>query len=408
MGIGGKVDKNIVVKVKPNEVLALSHDTGMLLDGTGILSRKETLEYALPPEETVVSWPYVLSVLPAPVVVGQLSKQQALDPLTALPTVHVHSALTLAPVQAIRVPPLLAIPSRPVSILDVPPTPTPQSARLLTAAAGNKPLMAIVTNPAVESTSSASSAQDNKIYILTSKTWSEQIDQLISYGEYSEALALLQSRDDAEFALPNSTELAKRLRMLVGLSLFLDKKKYDAAIDIFIEENVNPAKVVALFPKDIAGKLHCDREEIEEIWGGRTREHRKAQDAMDGSRRQRLDRKPSLAMSTAIGNAEGGATGDAEKLSSSPSQQQSAWRFSPMKRREASKDDDNVSVRSLASKRSQAAIGGSKLKDSSSTKQVPIDEEEKEGEQFTFKQELLVLNYACFRQISRMIAQSMY
>lgn len=79
-----------------------------------------------------------------------------------------------------------------------------------------------------------------------------------------------------------------------------------------------------------------------------------------------------------------------------------------MKRREASKDDDSVSVRSLASKRSQAAIGGSKLKDSASTKQVPIDEEEREGEQFTFKEDLLVLNYACFRQISRMIAQSMF
>lgn len=376
MGIGGKVDKNIVVKVKANEVLALKDNVGMLLDGSGAVSRKETLEYALPPEETIVSWPYILSILPAPVVLGQLSKQQSLDPLTALPSVHVHSALTLAPVQAVRVPPPVAMPVRPVSILDVPPTPTPHSARLLTAASGAKPIMAVVTNAAVEASSPLS--QENKIYLLTSQSWTTQIDQLVSVGEYQEALALLQSLDNAEFAIPNSVELAKRLRMLVGLSLFLDKKKYDAAVDIFIEENVNPAKVVALFPKDIAGKLYCEREEIEEIWGGRTREHRRIQQLHE-KQRLPLDRKPSLAMST-TGNENGHSEGMGDKLSSSPSQH-STWRFSPMKRRDTSKDDDAVSVKSLTSKRSQVGIGGSRLKDSAaSLKHASIDEDGKEGE----------------------------
>ncbi|KAK9894896.1 hypothetical protein P389DRAFT_211571 [Cystobasidium minutum MCA 4210] len=385
MGIGGKVDKNIVAKVKSNEVLVLKDNTGMLLDDNGALSRKETLEYALPPEETVVSWPYILSILPAPVVLGQLSKQQALDPLTALPSVHVHSALTLAPVQAIRVPPLVAPPQRPVSILDVPPTPTPQSARLLTAASGNKPLMALVTNAAVESSSSSNAAlQENKIYLLTSKSWTEQIDQLIAVGEYSEALALLRSLDNAEFAIPGAVDLAKRLRMLVGLSLFLDKKKYDAAVDIFIEENVNPAKVVALFPIEISGKLHCEREEIEEIWGGRTREHRKAQALSSEASRKPLERRSTAAI-TMSGSTSDQGDATAENLSNSPSQQ-SSWRFSPMKRRETSKDDDAVSVRSLASKRSQLGIGGgSKLKDSASVRQgtaASVDEEGKEDLSF--------------------------
>lgn len=377
MGIGGKVDKNIVVKVKSNEVLVLKENTGMLLDDKGALSRKETLDYALEPEETVVTWPYILSVLPAPVVVSQLSKQQALDPLTALPSVHVHSALTLAPVQAVRVPPPVAVPPRPMSILDVPPTPAPQSARLLTAATGSKPLLAIVTNPAGDSSSATS--QDSKIYLLTAQSWTSQFDQLISTGEYEEALALLQSLENAEFAIPDAVGMAKRLRMLVGSSLFLDKKKYDAAVNIFIEENVNPAKVVALFPKDIAGKLHCEREEIEEIWGGRTREHRKMQQAQQKRQRQPLSRKASSAMpSNGCEQTNNQDTNATEKLSSSPSQH-SSWRFSPMKRRETSKDDDNVSVKSLTSKRSQAVLGGSRFKDSASIKPSSIHEESKEG-----------------------------
>lgn len=377
MGIGGKVDKNVVVKVKANEVLVLRDSTGILLDSTGALSRKETLDYALAPEETLVTWPYILSILPAPVLVGQLSKHQALDPLTALPSVHVHSALTLVPVQAIRIPPVVAAPPRPASILDVPPTPMPQSARLLTAASGAKPLLALVTSAAGES--SATTANENKIYLLTSQSWTTQIDQLISVGEYEEALALLQSLDNAEFSIPNSVNLAKRLRMLVGLSLFLEKKKYDAAIDIFIEENVNPAKVVALFPKDIAGKLHCERDEIEEIWGGRTREHRRihAQQSHE-SQRQPLNRTASIPVPVSGNEHTHHQDTNGEKLSSSPSQQ-SAWRFSPMKRRDTSKDDDNVSVKSLNSKRSQIGIGGSRLKDSTSIRQARIEEDGKEG-----------------------------
>lgn len=377
MGIGGKVEKNIVVKVKANEVLVLRESTGMLLDDKGTLSRKETLDYALPPEETVVTWPYILSILPAPVLVSQLSRQQALDPLTALPSVHVHSALTLAPVQAIRVPPPVAAAPRAVSILDVPPTPVPLSARLLTAASGAKPLMALVTSVASEP--STTSVQDNKVYLLTSQTWTTQIDQLISVGEYEEALALLQSLDNAEFAVPKSIELAKRLRMLVGLSLFLDKKKYDAAVDIFIEENVNPAKVVALFPKHIAGKLHCEREEIEEIWGGRTREHRQLQhQQIQENQRQPLNRTSSIAMSIPGTEHANNQDTNGEKASSSPSQH-SAWRFSPMKRRDTSKDEDSASIRSLTGKRSQLGTGGSRLKDSGSLKQTPIDEDGREG-----------------------------
>jgi len=403
MGLGGKVDKNLVVKVKANEVLVIRETTGYLLDGSGASSRPQTVEYALPPEESVVSWPYVLSVLPALVVLGGLSKQQALDPLTALPSVHVHSALTLAPVQAVRVPPPTTIPNRPISILDVPPTPTPQSARLLTVGSGAKPLMAIVVNPAASDTSNDPS--ENKIYILTTRTFSSQIDQLISVGEYSEALALLQSLDNADYSVPNAIEIAKKLRMLVGLSLFLDKKKYDSAIDIFIEENVNPAKVIALFPQAISGKLFHEREEIEEIWGGRTREHRINQQAGIGnnhqqipassiSSRKTLDRKPSLAMSTvntATATAEGNNNNtnqDNDRLSSSPSHAISSWRFSPMKRRDTSttttKDDDSVSVKSLASKRSQVGIIGnnkSALKDSTGSTRLGTTDEESNGKE---------------------------
>lgn len=380
MGLVGKVDRNLVVKVKTNEVLAIKENIGMLLDGSGAPARPLQIDYALPPEESVVSWPYILSVLPAPVTVGQLSKQQAQDPLTALPTVHIHSAPTLSPVQALRVPVPSKQPDRPVSILDVPPTPVAQSARLLTLSPTSRPTLAIVTNSASENSQTTTGSSDSKIWILSGRSWTAQIDQLVSLGEYQQALALLQSIDNADFAVPDAMDRARHLRMLVGLNLFLDEKNYDRAIDIFIEENVNPAKVVALFPKDIAGKLHRPREEIEEIWGGRTRANRQQQD--EASKRLLLGRKRSMPIPGAADDSViAGKDGDSDRgASGSPSQQSSSWRFSPMRRRETSREDDTVSVKSLASKRSMTGLNASKAsRDSAGLRASSTEREGTEG-----------------------------
>ena len=343
MGIGGKVDRNTVVKVKSGEVLVMKESTAAMLDSQGKPSRSSGIEYALPPEETITSWPYILSLLPAPGAVSSLTRQQAQDPLTAVPTVHVHSIPNLMPTQAIRVPPVESGSSaaRPVSIIDVPPAPVVQAARLLTAGPSGKAPLAVVTH-ALSDTSTASTSQ---IYLLTLNTWQKQLDDLIALGSYEEALSLLNALDSPQHYLPDFEERQKQLRILAGLSLFLDKGKYEQAIDIFIEENVNTAKVVSLFPKAISGKLFLERDRLEEVWGGRTQSQAMDQQQQQQSAgRARPERKRHDTADLSI-QAE-----DEKKMASTTPPTQAGRFFSSTAGKK--KDDDAQSVKSMLSKRS--------------------------------------------------------
>lgn len=52
----------------------------------------------------------------------------------------------------------------------------------------------------------------------------------------------------------------------------LRSNRYDDAIDRFISLDINPAKVVALYPSRISGKLARPSEAWEELFGGRSAE----------------------------------------------------------------------------------------------------------------------------------------
>jgi tetratricopeptide (TPR) repeat protein len=183
--------------------------------------------------------------------------------------------------------------------------------------------MAILTHPLPESGSKGSITPPTSIYLIAHLPWQKQIDSLIALGQYEDALSLVSSLDAADHHLSDAKEMFKRLRILAGLSMFVNKKQYDKAIDIFIEENVNPAKVVALFPKAISGKLYCDREDIEEAWGGRSRENYITQD----SPRQRQ---------TTV-----------ESTTSEAGDEHKAWRFSPAGKKKP--EEDAASVKSKRS-----------------------------------------------------------
>ena len=366
MGLGGKVDRNTVVRVKSGEVLVMKENIAAMLDSQGKASRSTGIEYALAPEDTVTSWPYVLSLLPAPGAVSSLTRQQAQDPLTAVPTIHIHSIPNLTPTQAIRVPPVESGSSaaRPVSIIDVPPAPTVQAARLLTAGPSGKAPLAVVTH-ALSDTSTASISQ---IYLLTLNSWQKQLDDLIALGSYEEALSLLNALDSPEHYLPDFENRQKQLRILAGLCLFLDKGKYAQAIDIFIEENVNPAKVVSLFPKAISGKLFLERDQLEETWGGRARSQALEQLQDSSSRRVRPERKRHETAELAVQ-----AEDDKKSASSTPPSQ--AGRFFSASGTSKKKDDDTQSVKSMLSKRSLNILS----RDKSSGSANAIDRESKDG-----------------------------
>lgn len=373
MGLGGKLDRNIVVKVKAGEVLAMKENVAALLDSHGKISRPQSIDYPLAPEDTVICWPYILSLLPAPAAVSSLTRQQAQDPLTAVPTVHVHSIPKLTPVQAIRVPPIDGGSSvaRPVSIIDVPPAPIVQTARLLTVGSSGKAPLAVVTH-ALSDTSTASTS---RIYLLLCNSWQKQLDDLINLGSYEDGLSLLNALEHPQRALPDFEERHKRLRVLAGLSLFLDTGKYDQAIDIFIEENVNPAKVVSLFPKAISGKLFLDRGELEETWGGRTLAQALEQQQQQQQSRSERARASRLRPDTAETTVQ---TEEEKKLTSTTPPTQAGRFFSTNAGKK--KDDDTQSVKSMLSKRSLNLLSREKAADSG----IAINRESKDGEMVLF------------------------
>lgn len=101
------------------------------------------------------------------------------------------------------------------------------------------------------------------------KSWPDQIEELGAKGAWENAIKLLRRAGPSK-----GPELAPALsRKLAGLhSLALYKSDlYDLAVNAWIALNVSPAKVIALFPLAISGKLHVDAAGHEELFGGRSR-----------------------------------------------------------------------------------------------------------------------------------------
>jgi tetratricopeptide (TPR) repeat protein len=174
------------------------------------------------------------------------------------------------------------------------------------------------------SSSSLPNAQHSvQINLLRMPSWSQQLDQMVQNGSYEDALPLLESIEDV--LLPDKAKRRDQLRALNALARFF-RGDYDFAIDAFIELDLNPAKVICLYPERISGKLYKDEAHREEVFGGR-----KADKA--------ISEEPSK-------------TDDASSqhqvelpVSASPAQAHFRW---PAYRR-AAREDDAASVRSASS-----------------------------------------------------------
>lgn len=58
--------------------------------------------------------------------------------------------------------------------------------------------------------------------------------------------------------------------------------RYDLAVDAWIALDITPAKIVALYPEAVSGKLFLEVEAQEELFGGRTRDQVKAAGTVSG------------------------------------------------------------------------------------------------------------------------------
>ncbi|WAQ80869.1 hypothetical protein PtA15_1A207 [Puccinia triticina] len=221
--------------------------------------------YPAPPAESLVRPPYLLSLL-------QSSQTSTSLLIHALPTLSHLQTLPL-PAPTHPLPPESASPSAPNTAspgkkqtLEPPFNPRTLPPRPLIAAgptpAGPIFIVGSHWNPTDNTT-------QYHLDALLLKPWPGQIQQLIEIGEYEEALGLMDCLDQTH--LPAKAELKKKLDGLRAVVEF-GRHKYDAAVDEFIRLSTHPAKVLALYPREISGSLGRDREEWEEMFGGRSAE----------------------------------------------------------------------------------------------------------------------------------------
>ena len=164
------------------------------------VARPATVEWPAPPEDVAVLKPYIFSVLPAGTVA---ISQDDPTPATAgaapslypTSTLQIRSSLSLGVSQTIPFP-FTAQESLTVPVGTALP-PIPNSTLRLLTPSSTKPQLFLISTPADKATAAA---EGSSVWQFTMKPWSDQIDELVVHGKYSDALDLLNSLDDSMLA----------------------------------------------------------------------------------------------------------------------------------------------------------------------------------------------------------------
>ncbi|KAI0370322.1 hypothetical protein BV20DRAFT_1121321 [Pilatotrama ljubarskyi] len=255
LGLGAKA-KPCVVSLSESEALIAKDNNGFVVGSDGKTSRNENIDWPAPPDEIALVKPYVFAVLPpGSVPTSQVDGLPAASPSTfiASPVVEIRSSISLAPVQTIPFPP---------APLTVHATAATHTVRLLTPSPSDKSPLFVVSTPTDRT---AASNAGSAVWRFRMKPWNQQIDELVEVGSYTEALALLDSLDAA--LVSDKEGRQRQIRALQAVDDFRNAK-YDDAINAFLELNINPAKVVALYPENISGRVAVPPEDWIPLFGG--------------------------------------------------------------------------------------------------------------------------------------------
>ncbi|KAF9007557.1 hypothetical protein BDQ17DRAFT_1350883 [Cyathus striatus] len=264
-GLTGYMTLSLGAKAKPSAISVSDSEVFITKDNEGIFigtdakpSRPATIEWPSPPEDIAFVKPYIMSVLPANTVpLRSPERSISPPPATFIPTsvLQVRSSLSMHISQTIPFP--FDAPE------STPTTPVPNATiRLLTSTSSSRSPLYLVTTPTDRA---AAISEGSSIWQFHMKLWAEQIDELIVEGHYADALALLDTLD--ETSLPDKIQRRTRIRALNAVSDFR-AAKFDKAIDTFLELDLNPAKVVALYPESVSGRLTVPQERWIPLFGG--------------------------------------------------------------------------------------------------------------------------------------------
>ncbi|THH09023.1 hypothetical protein EW145_g2303 [Phellinidium pouzarii] len=256
-GLGGYMTLGLAAKAKPlavvvgEDVLIPKDNAGMFFSSDG-KAKQDSLFWNAPPEDITYVKPYVLSIqstgtIPSTSISAPSSAPTGPNGFIQAPVLQIQSSITLQHVQFMVLPNARSLAS---------------TLRLLTSSPAAKAPVFAVSTPVDRN---AAASEGSTLWLLKMRTWGEQIDELIEDESYPEALSLLESID--EVTLPDKSLRRAKIRSLNAISQF-KKGEFDSAMNAFIELDTNPAKVVALYPESVSGRLHVPQERWIPLFGG--------------------------------------------------------------------------------------------------------------------------------------------
>ena len=223
--------------------------------------------------------PYIFAILPAGSVLKPPGDDAGSAPgqpsFYSSPVLQIHSSISLQLSQSL---PLPFNTTQPTHSL----TPSNYTLRLLTPSPSAKSPLFLVSTPTDRTTAAS---EGSTIWCICMKPWGEQADELIDAGKYAEALALLDIIDVA--LLPDKVHTHQSVYgTLLILAFSKDKRtsltkaldavsqfragEFDRALELFVKLNINPVKVISLYPETISGRLSVPRDQWIQMFGGPT------------------------------------------------------------------------------------------------------------------------------------------
>ncbi|CAI6253085.1 unnamed protein product [Periconia digitata] len=204
MGMGSWVPKPLATRLGEGEMLLAKDVNSLFIDTDGNALDKRQVPWPSAPDSLAYSYPYMLA-LQAPSKGGLEVRNP--DTMSLLQTISLPNAN------------FMSVPQPNISL----------------AHAGKGFLI----------------ASDRCIWRMGAQDYESQIDELVANARYDEALSLLNMLEDT--LLHDSEGRIREIRMLKAQSLF-DLRKFQEAMDLFTDAKAPPERVIALYPRSIAGK----------------------------------------------------------------------------------------------------------------------------------------------------------
>jgi hypothetical protein len=204
MGMGSWVPKPLATRLGEGELLLAKDVNSLFIDTDGNALEKRQVPWPSAPESLAYSYPYMLALQPPSK--GGLEVRNP-DTMNLLQTIALPNAN------------FMSVPQPNISL----------------AHAGKGFLI----------------GSDRCIWRMGAQDYESQIDELVLNGRYDEALSLLNMLEDT--LLHDKEGRMREIMMLKAQALF-DLRKFREAMDLFTDAKAPPERVIALYPKSIAGK----------------------------------------------------------------------------------------------------------------------------------------------------------